>query len=187
MSKRGRHSTVHGVACALALSATSLSASAQQLPAFDLRAPSGTKAAPGGGPTGGNNAGADTHLFRPAVDSKGFITVNGSDVLGAGDVSFGLVLDYGRNILRTSNHGVPQTTFDRINPLTGDPVKDANGLTIQDPGDCTTENCKFTDGTKGGTGVKALVQDSFQGTFQFNYGIANKAVIGVNVPVILMA
>src|SRR5688572_16154099 len=39
---------------------------------------------------GVNGDGADTHLFRPAVDSKGFFSVNGSRILGAGDVSFGL-------------------------------------------------------------------------------------------------
>ena len=46
-----------------------------------------------------NGAGMDMHLFRPAVDSKGFFSVNGADVLGAGDLSVGLVLDYGRNFL----------------------------------------------------------------------------------------
>src|SRR5450432_3821018 len=48
----------------------------------------------------GNGAGMDTHLFRPAVDSKGFFSVNGSDILGANDFSFGLVMDYGHNIMR---------------------------------------------------------------------------------------
>src|SRR4051794_39325711 len=51
---------------------------------------------------GNNNGdGLDTHLFRPAVDSKGFFSVNGSDILGAKNISFGLVLDYGRNLMRT--------------------------------------------------------------------------------------
>ncbi|MCU0672887.1 MAG: OmpA family protein [Myxococcota bacterium] len=45
------------------------------------------------------NGGLDLHLFRPAIDSKGHLTVNGSDILGHTDFSFGLVLDYGRNIL----------------------------------------------------------------------------------------
>ena len=55
----------------------------------------------------GNGDGMDTHLFRPAVDSKGFFSVNGSDILGKGDISFGLVLDYGRNLLRTRRERVP--------------------------------------------------------------------------------
>ena len=36
----------------------------------------------------------DLQLFRPAVDSKGLITLNGSQVLGHLDLSFGLVLNY---------------------------------------------------------------------------------------------
>ena len=42
--------------------------------------------------------GLDVHLFRPAVDSKGFIGVNGSNILGDRDYSFGLVLDMGYHI-----------------------------------------------------------------------------------------
>ena len=32
-----------------------------------------------------NGGGLDTHLFRPAMDSKGLFTTNGSDILGAND------------------------------------------------------------------------------------------------------
>lgn len=39
--------------------------------------------------------GVDLHLFRPALDSKGFFSVNGADLLGHLDFSLGLVLDYG--------------------------------------------------------------------------------------------
>jgi OOP family OmpA-OmpF porin len=46
----------------------------------------------------GKNKGMDVHLFRPAVDSKGFISVNGSSVLGDRAYSFGLVLDMGLGI-----------------------------------------------------------------------------------------
>ena len=83
----------------------------------------------------------DTHLFRPAVDSKGLFTVNGADILGANDVSFGLVTDYGHNLMR------------------------------------------LQDGHGGGQ----FVQNSFQGTFAFNYGIANALVVGVTAPVNLMS
>jgi OOP family OmpA-OmpF porin len=56
-----------------------------------------------------NGDGMDTHLFRPALDSKGFFTVDGADILGANDVSFGLVMDYGRNLMRLSDgHGADQ-------------------------------------------------------------------------------
>src|SRR5215203_3565621 len=54
-----------------------------------------------------NDDGVDTHLFRPAVDSKGFFSVNGSDILGAKNLSFGLVLDYGRNLMRTRSSRIP--------------------------------------------------------------------------------
>jgi outer membrane protein OmpA-like peptidoglycan-associated protein len=47
-----------------------------------------------------NGDGMDTHLFRAALDSKGFFTVDGADILGASDASFGLVMDYGRNLMR---------------------------------------------------------------------------------------
>src|SRR5438105_2057789 len=86
---------------------------------------------------GSNGDGMDTHLFRPAVDSKGFFAVNGSDILGANDFSFGLVMDYGHNIMR-------------LEP---------------------------------GHGADALLTHSFQGTFDFNYGIASLAMIGLTIPV----
>jgi OmpA-OmpF porin, OOP family len=53
-----------------------------------------------------NGPGLDTHMFRPAVDSKGFFTVNGSNVLGHKDVSFGLITDYGHSLMRLEDgHG----------------------------------------------------------------------------------
>src|SRR5450755_1829976 len=125
--------------------------------------------------SGSNGDGMDSHLFRPAIDSKGFFSVNGSDILGAGNFSFGLVLDYGRNIMRTNNSGTP---------------KDAAGA------DCKDNNCgtgvTALGGTAGplstaGTGQNALVQNAFQGTFGVSYGIANKAIVGITIPVNLMA
>jgi outer membrane protein OmpA-like peptidoglycan-associated protein len=87
-----------------------------------------------------NGKGFDTHLFRPAMDSKGLFTVNGTDILGDRDISVGLVLDYGHAILRT---GI-----------------DAH---------------------------KALIEHSFQGTLQFNYGLLNQVVVGVDLPIDLMS
>jgi outer membrane protein OmpA-like peptidoglycan-associated protein len=85
----------------------------------------------------GNGDGMDTHLFRPAIDSKGFFTVNGSDILGANDFSFGLIMDYGHNIMRLED----------------------------------------------GHSADALLSDSFQGTFSFNYGIANLVTVGLSLPI----
>lgn len=50
----------------------------------------------------GNGAGLDLHLFRPAVDSKGFFSVNGADIIPKAGLSLGLVLDYGHNLLETN-------------------------------------------------------------------------------------
>jgi OOP family OmpA-OmpF porin len=86
----------------------------------------------------GNGNGFDTHLFRPAMDSKGLFSVNGSDVLGNKEFSLGLVLDYAHTLLRT-----PSTS--------------------------------------------PLIEHSFQGTFQFSYGIANRLVVGIDLPVDLMS
>jgi OmpA-OmpF porin, OOP family len=55
-----------------------------------------------------NGGGLDTHLLRPALDSRGLLTVNGVDVLPAQGVSFGLTLDYGRGLLRLPQ-GSPST------------------------------------------------------------------------------
>src|SRR5262249_16659829 len=97
------------------------------------------------------------------------------DILGANNVSFGLVLDYGNNLMRTRSDRVPQGSF-----------TNSSGDTVQ--GECKDENCVVDPGPDGdGTGVPAPVKDSLQGTFGFNYGIANMAVVGVSVPVILMS
>jgi OOP family OmpA-OmpF porin len=47
------------------------------------------------------NDGGNIHLnaFRPALDSRGYITVNASQVLGHNELSFGLVFNWSRNLL----------------------------------------------------------------------------------------
>jgi len=87
-----------------------------------------------------NSNGIDTHLFRPAMDSKGLFAINGTDILGAKDISFGLILDYGHALLRTP----------------------------------------FVNGHS------QLIDNSFQGTLQFNYGIANEVIVGLDLPIDLM-
>ncbi len=124
---------------------------------------------------GANGDGMDTHLFRPAIDSKGFFSVNGSDILGAGNVSFGLVLDYGHGIMRTRNKGVPNGDTTSLDDL-GNPVTTS--------GQCVDQKC--TNLATVGTGVPALVQNSFQGTFGASYGIANHGIVGLSIPVNLM-
>ncbi|MBP9111552.1 MAG: OmpA family protein [Polyangiaceae bacterium] len=85
----------------------------------------------------GNGNGMDTHLFRPAMDSKGFFSQNGSDILGHNDISFGFVIDYANQLMRIKND-------------------------------------------------EALIPHSFQGTLQFNYGLGNLAVVGIDLPVVLL-
>src|ERR1700733_10095361 len=100
-----------------------------------------------------NGKGMDTHLFRPAMDSKGLFSVNGTEVLSANDISFGLILDYGETLLR-------------VTPGAGAPGPSLPNAT--------------------GTAPNQLINNSFQGTFQFNYGLKNLLVVGLDLPVILM-
>lgn len=50
-----------------------------------------------------NGANIDLQAFKPAMDSRGFITVNASEVLDPRQVSFGLVTNWARNLLRFRN------------------------------------------------------------------------------------
>src|SRR4051794_39823233 len=53
--------------------------------------------------TGGN---VDLSSFRPAMDSRGYLTINASQVLGDKEVSFGLgALDWGHHLLEFSGNG----------------------------------------------------------------------------------
>jgi OmpA-OmpF porin, OOP family len=47
-----------------------------------------------------DGASIDLNPFKPALDSRGYITVNASEVLGHQDVAFGLVTNWGYNLLR---------------------------------------------------------------------------------------
>jgi outer membrane protein OmpA-like peptidoglycan-associated protein len=101
--------------------------------------------------------GVDAHLFRPAVDSKGYISTNGTNILGDGDYSFGLVLDMGLGIM-------PYDSF------TYDPLADrvnADG----DPGYETDDH---------------LIDTAITGTLHFNYGIGNRFVVGLQVPIMVL-
>jgi outer membrane protein OmpA-like peptidoglycan-associated protein len=109
--------------------------------------------------------GMDVHLFRPALDSKGLLSVNGTDILGSGDISFGLVIDAGFGL-------VPFEGF--IN----------NGSCAYNPGDDTF-------GTPGSSCADSrtahLIDTSFTGTLHFNYGIANLLVVGVQIPIVVLS
>src|SRR5437016_4642177 len=63
-------------------------------------------------------------LFRPSVDSKGYITVNASQILGHLDFSIGLVGTWAHNVLNLRNNG---NSFD-VNELITPQVQAALGL-----------------------------------------------------------
>jgi outer membrane protein OmpA-like peptidoglycan-associated protein len=77
------------------------------------------------------NAPVDLQMFRPAMDSKGFITVNSSAVLGQWDVSFGLVTSYARQPLTlTSSCCTPmQATKFQVGTLVTPSLQGAVGFT----------------------------------------------------------
>src|SRR5262245_60084420 len=53
-------------------------------------------------------------LFRPSVDSKGYFTVNASQLLGHLDFSIGLVGTYAHNVLQLENRGYSYHVSDFI-------------------------------------------------------------------------
>ncbi|HJL19561.1 MAG TPA: OmpA family protein [Sandaracinaceae bacterium LLY-WYZ-13_1] len=99
------------------------------------------------------SGGMDLHLFRPAVDSKGHLSVNGTDILPHLGISFGLLLDGGFGIL----------------PFDG----------FVNSRDTLAENAERCPGLL----CERLVQAQLTGTLHFNLGLANLMVVGVQVPV----
>jgi len=76
------------------------------------------------------NAPVDLELFRPAMDSKGFITLNSSAILGQWDVSFGLVTSYARKPLVLNGPAVGgQPTQFNVNNLVSPSLQAAVGFT----------------------------------------------------------
>ena len=53
-----------------------------------------------------HDGGMDLHLFRPAVDTRGYFSVNGTEVMPHKEFSFGLVMDAGFGILRYNGESV---------------------------------------------------------------------------------
>ncbi len=65
------------------------------------------------------NAGVDLQVFRPGVDSKGFITLNASQILGPKEFSFGLVSTWARDPLEfSSTSGGTTSTWQLQNLIT---------------------------------------------------------------------
>jgi outer membrane protein OmpA-like peptidoglycan-associated protein len=65
---------------------------------------------------GGN---VDLDIFRPAIDSRGYLTINASQVLGHKEVSFGLgALSWGHNMLHLDDDGANANTYSIDNVIT---------------------------------------------------------------------
>jgi OmpA-OmpF porin, OOP family len=92
--------------------------------------------------------GMDLRLFRAAVDSKGYLTLNGTDVLPHKSYSFGLVMSAGFNLLR----------FDGYVDAPGTPAADRQE-------------------------TSHIVDHFFTGNLHFNYGLFNRLVLGVQIPI----
>lgn len=128
-----RRRIAHGLGIALLACLGALAPSSAQA--------QGSAAIEGGG-------GMDLHLFRPAVDSKGHFTVNGTDILGHRDFSFGLILDYGRNIM-------PFSGFENDDTVPA-------GMAER---------------------TSHLVDNYVTGTLHFNFGLVNRLVVGIQLPI----
>ncbi|MGE3636879.1 MAG: hypothetical protein AB7P00_43650, partial [Sandaracinaceae bacterium] len=95
-----------------------------------------------------SNGGMDLRLTRPALDSKGLLTIDGTDILGENALSFGLILDAGIGLL----------PFDGF---------------VNDP------TVAAMDAERRSRLVDAMVT----GTLHANWGIANRLVVGAQIPV----
>ena len=64
------------------------------------------------------DGGGDVELsaFRPAIDSRGFITVEGADSLESGQLSFGLVSSWARGLLRFDAAGATYQVTNVVTP-----------------------------------------------------------------------
>ncbi|WP_157069404.1 OmpA family protein [Sandaracinus amylolyticus] len=117
-------------------------------------APSGTAEAQG---AGGRltSGGMDLHLFRPAVDSKGLLYTNGTDILGHLAFSFGLIVDAGFGIL-------PYNGFVNDTSTAADQADYCNG--------------------RGDLLCGRLVDALFHGTLHANLGLFNVLEVGIQLP-----
>ena len=98
-----------------------------------------------------STGGMDLHLSRPAVDSRGHITVNGTDVLPHKKISFGLTLDAGFGILRY------------------------RGFETDSSRQVTADNRENRE--------SRIVRQGITGTLHFNFGLLDRLVLGMQLPI----
>jgi len=120
------------------------------------RPPPSPTARPSTGETSWARSATTTYDQPSAVDSKGFFHVNGTDILGNGDISFGLFLDWGHTLMRTANEDKPLGAAD-------DPVDD--------------------DGQKGAI-VNMASAAAFDGQIgQCAYSASKGGIVGMTLPI----
>jgi outer membrane protein OmpA-like peptidoglycan-associated protein len=100
-----------------------------------------------------SSGGMDLQLFHPAMDSKGYLSVNGTDILGHLDFSFGLIVNGGFGLL-------PFAGF------ANDPA-----TTAANANTCPTFLC--------GRAVDYI----FSGILHANLGLFNLLEVGIQIPV----
>ena len=103
--------------------------------------------------------GMDLQLFHPAMDSKGFLSVNGTDILGHLDFSFGLIVNGGFGLLPFSGFANDPTQAAR-NPDGSEALNR-----------CPTALC--------GRAIDYI----FNGTLHANLGLFNLLEVGIQIPV----
>lgn len=64
----------------------------------------------------GNGGDVELSAFRPAIDSRGFITVEGADSLERGQLSLGLVSTWARGLLHLDGGGATYSVEDVVTP-----------------------------------------------------------------------
>lgn len=64
----------------------------------------------------GNGGDVELSAFRPAIDSRGFITVDGADALEPGQLSLGLVSSWARGLLRLDGGGATYAVDNVVTP-----------------------------------------------------------------------
>lgn len=122
-------------------------------PMASLMGPS--QAAAQAGALAAGQGGMDLHLFRPAVDSKGLLYTNGTDIIGHLAFSFGLIVDGGFGIL-------PFDAYAYTPGSTEGPVTRCSGRSDLLCG--------------------RMVDYLFTGTLHANLGLFNVLVVGIQLP-----
>ncbi len=123
---------------------------------LSIASPSRAEAQTPPGALMGGQGGMDLHLFRPAMDSKGYLSVNGTDILGHLDFAFGLIVDGGFGLIP-------------YNGFTNDSSRAAH--------------VGAGDGYCNGLLCGRLIDYVMTGTLQANLGLFNLLEVGLQIPV----